>query len=179
MNLTRFAFPAALALLTATPALAALGADVTSVQADLAHMKGAVRVTESTGFSVHEISTSYGTRVREFTGGDGKVFAVAWDGPVNPDLRQVLGSYYDQFVTAAAAGEGRPPPLGLQPPATAATVIWPSSSPGSGCRTTAGCGPSAGAPGCPRCCRRTSRSTRFSDRLRPILQRNDALCVMQ
>ena len=116
MNLTRFAFPAALALLTATPALAALGADATSVQADLTHMKGAVRVTESTGFSVHEISTSYGVRVREFTGGDGKVFAVAWDGPVNPDLRQVLGSYYDQFVTAAAAVHGSHRHLAIEQP---------------------------------------------------------------
>jgi hypothetical protein len=106
MNLTRFAFPAAVALLAATPAFAALGADVTSVQADLTHMKGSVRVTETTGFSMHEISTAYGTHVREFTGSDGKVFAVAWDGPVNPDLRQVLGSYYDQFVAAAAAAHG-------------------------------------------------------------------------
>jgi Protein of unknown function (DUF2844) len=106
MNLTRFALPAAVALLAATPALAALGADATSVQADLAHMKGSVRVTEATGFSVHEISTSWGGHVREFTGSDGKVFAVAWDGPVNPDLRQVLGSYYDQFVSAAAAVHG-------------------------------------------------------------------------
>jgi hypothetical protein len=116
MNLTRFAFPAVLAVLAATPALAALGADVTSVQADLAHLKGAVRVTEATGFSVHEISTTYGTRVREFTGGDGKVFAVAWDGPVNPDLRQVLGGYYDQFVTAAAAVHGNHRHLAIQQP---------------------------------------------------------------
>jgi Protein of unknown function (DUF2844) len=116
MNLTRFAFPAALAVLAATPALAALGADVTSVQADLAHMKGAVRVTESAGFSVHEISTTYGTRVREFSGGDGKVFAVAWDGPVNPDLRQVLGSYYQQFVTAAAAVHGNHRHLAIEQP---------------------------------------------------------------
>lgn len=103
MNLTRFAFPAVLALLATNPALAALGADVSSVKADLVHMKGVVRVTESTGYSVHEISTTYGTHVREFTGSDGKVFAVAWDGPVNPDLRQVLGGYYEQFLTAAAA----------------------------------------------------------------------------
>lgn len=116
MNLTRFALPATLAMLAAAPALAALGADATSVQADQVHMKGAVRVTAATGFSVHEISTHYGTRVREFTGSDGKVFAVAWDGPVNPDLRQVLGSYYDQFVTAAAAVHGSHRHLAIEQP---------------------------------------------------------------
>ncbi len=116
MNLTRFAFPAALALLAATPALAALGADVSSVEADVAHMKGAVRVTESSAYSVHEISTNHGMRVREFTGSDGKVFAVAWDGPVNPDLRQVLGSYYEQFVSAAAAVHGSHRHLAIEQP---------------------------------------------------------------
>ena len=116
MNLTRFAFPAVLALLAATPALAALGSDVTSVQADVAHMKGAVQVNELMGYSVHEISTSYGLRVREFTGSDGKVFAVAWDGPVNPDLRQVLGSYHDQFLTAAAAVHGNHRHLAIAQP---------------------------------------------------------------
>jgi hypothetical protein len=116
MNLTRFAFPALLAMVAASPVFAALGADATSVEADLAHMKGAVRVTESTGFSVHEISAAHGVHVREFTGGDGKVFAVAWDGPVNPDLRQVLGSYYDQFVTAAAATHGSHRHLAIEQP---------------------------------------------------------------
>jgi hypothetical protein len=116
MNLTRFAFPAVLALLTTHSALAALGSDVSSVQADLAHLKGAERVTESPGYAVHEISTTYGTRVREFTGGDGKVFAVAWNGPVNPDLRQVLGSYYDQFVSAAAAVHGSHRHLAIEQP---------------------------------------------------------------
>jgi Protein of unknown function (DUF2844) len=117
MNLTRFVLPAALALMVATPALAGLGADATSVQADLTHMKGSVRVTEATGFSVHEISTSYGLHVREYTGADGKVFAVAWDGPINPELHQVLGTYYDQFVAAAAAaGHGNHRHLAIEQP---------------------------------------------------------------
>jgi Protein of unknown function (DUF2844) len=117
MNLTRFALAAVVALLATAPALAALGADTPSVQADLTRMKGSVRVTEATGFSVHEISTTYGLHVREYTGGDGKVFAVAWDGPINPDLRQVLGSYYDQFLSAAAApGHGNHRHLAITQP---------------------------------------------------------------
>ena len=31
-----------------------------------------------------------------------KVFGVAWDGPQIPDLRQILGNYYDQFERSAA-----------------------------------------------------------------------------
>jgi hypothetical protein len=103
MKLTRIVlFPALLAALAAAPAFAALGGDVSSVQADLAHMKGAIRVTTNAAVTVHEISTTYGTSVREFIGADGKVFAVSWSGPVNPDLRQVLGSYYPQFAQAAS-----------------------------------------------------------------------------
>jgi hypothetical protein len=44
------------------------------------------------------------------------VFAVAWDGPVNPDLRQVLGSYYDQFASAAAAQHGNHRHLAISQP---------------------------------------------------------------
>lgn len=105
------------ALLAAAPALAALGGDVTSVQADLAHLKGAVRVTaHPAGFTVHEITTTYGTSVREFAGADGKVFAVAWNGPVNPDLRQVLGAYYAPFAQAAANARGSHRHLAIEQP---------------------------------------------------------------
>jgi hypothetical protein len=117
MKLTRIVlFPALLAALAAAPAFAALGGDVNSVQTDRVHMKGAVRVTTNTVYTVHEISTAYGTSVREFVGADGKVFAVSWDGPVNPDLRQVLGSYYAQFVQAASTLHGNHRHLSIEQP---------------------------------------------------------------
>jgi hypothetical protein len=31
------------------------------------------------------------------------VFAVAWNGPTVPDLRDILGQYFDNYVTAAKA----------------------------------------------------------------------------
>jgi Protein of unknown function (DUF2844) len=86
----------------ATPALAALGGDSTTVQADVARMKGALRITSSAGVMVHEITTSYGTVVREYITPGDKVFAVSWRGPVNPDLRQMLGDYYTQYEQAAS-----------------------------------------------------------------------------
>src|SRR5207244_2001986 len=87
----------------ATPAFAALGGDSATVQADVARMKGALRITSSAGFTVHEITTSYGTVVREYLTPADKVFAVSWHGPVIPDLRQMLGGYYGQYEQAASA----------------------------------------------------------------------------
>jgi hypothetical protein len=103
MRLTRLGvLPAILAAFAAAPALAALGGGVDSVQSDVVHMKGTVRAAPATGYTVHEITTSYGTTLREFAGADGVVFALAWNGPVYPDLQQVLGSYYSQFAQAAS-----------------------------------------------------------------------------
>ncbi len=117
MKLTRIVlFPALLAALAAAPTYAALGGDASSVQADLAHMKGAIRVTTNAAVTVHEISTPYGTSVREFAGADGKVFAVSWSGPVNPDLRQVLGSHYPQFVQAASTAHSNHRQLTIRQP---------------------------------------------------------------
>ena len=53
-------------------------------------------------FSVHEIQTASGTKVREYVSPAGSVFAVAWEGPVIPDLRQALGSYFDRYIAALA-----------------------------------------------------------------------------
>lgn len=104
MHLTRsVVLTGVVAALTAGPALAALGGDATSVQADGVHLKAAVRITANTAYSVHEIASASGTVLREFVGKDGKVFALAWHGLVNPDLRQVLGTYYPQFEAAASA----------------------------------------------------------------------------
>ena len=87
----------------ATPAFAALGGDSTSVQSDIARMKGALRITSSAGVTVHEITTASGTVVREYITPGDTVFAVSWHGPAIPDLRQMLGSYYGQFEQAASA----------------------------------------------------------------------------
>ena len=93
----------ALAAAAASPALAALGEDVSSVGADLARMKGALRVTSTSAYTVHEITSADGTVVREYLSPQGMVFALSWHGPFMPDLRQVLGSYYGEYEQAASA----------------------------------------------------------------------------
>jgi hypothetical protein len=49
---------------------------------------------------VHEIQLPSGTVMREFVAPNGNVFAVAWQGPTRPDLRQALGRYFDSYVSA-------------------------------------------------------------------------------
>jgi hypothetical protein len=82
---------------------AGLGQPESSVQADAAQLKGSIKATEHAGYRVHEIQLPSGTLVREFVGSDGNVFAVAWNGPTVPNLRQTLGQYFDKFVAAAQA----------------------------------------------------------------------------
>lgn len=91
----------------ALPAWGELGGDFVSVQADQAHMQGTLRSTAMASCTVHEIQSSSGTVVREYVASSGaaagKVFAIGWKGPWPPDMRQVLGGYFDQYVQAAKA----------------------------------------------------------------------------
>jgi hypothetical protein len=84
-------------------ACATLGESEASVKADVAKLKGSITVSDGSGYRVHEIQLSSGTRVREFVGPDGQVFAISWKGPTMPDLRQTLGQYFDHYVKAAQA----------------------------------------------------------------------------
>ena len=93
------------AILAACPlaaAVAGLGGDAASVEADRVSLKGAVRVTPEANFTVHEITTGK-LQVHEYLSSGGKVFAVSWRGPGIPDLKQMLGEYYGQFAQAASA----------------------------------------------------------------------------
>jgi Protein of unknown function (DUF2844) len=86
----------------ALPALAALGDNAASVSSDLAHMHAQLKgVTSTAGFTVHEIEDPSGTTVREYVSPNGTVFAVSWTGPTKPDLRQLFGNYFSQFVSAS------------------------------------------------------------------------------
>jgi hypothetical protein len=89
--------------LSALPASAALGGDVTSIDADQAQMKGTVELKQSSAFNVHQIKAPNGTVVREYVSSAGTVFAVAWNGPFLPDLQQLLGTYFDQYSAGVKA----------------------------------------------------------------------------
>jgi hypothetical protein len=79
-------------------AFAALGGRVTSVDADRIRVEGALmRIVRNDTYALHEIRSASGTMIREYVNPSGLVFAVAWDGPWLPDLRQVLGDHFDRY----------------------------------------------------------------------------------
>jgi len=101
-------------LAVCVPAAATLGEDAASVQADQAQMQGKLQITSAGKFSVHEIQLPSGAAVKQYVSPAGMVFAVSWKGPSLPDLRQLLGRYFEQYVESART-QGAGPRAGQQP----------------------------------------------------------------
>ena len=89
-----------------TSAHATLGGDSASVESDRINMKAGVIARKSLamtgGYTVHETTLPSGTLVRQYVSSNGIVFAVAWNGPFMPDLRQLLGIHFDTMVASQA-----------------------------------------------------------------------------
>jgi hypothetical protein len=103
-----------LALVAAAgPALAELGGNAASVAADQQRMMAQQRSTLAAAtYTVQESQTPDGTTVREYVSSAGVVFAVTWNGPQPPDLRQLFGSkYFAEWQDAAKAQPARRGPL--------------------------------------------------------------------
>jgi hypothetical protein len=101
------------------PALAALGGDISSVQADKAQMKGTLKTTEAEAYTVHEITAPGNTIVKEYVSPAGKVFAITWHGQFIPNMQQLLGTYFDQYEQAAKTQRESHPghrPVSIQQP---------------------------------------------------------------
>jgi hypothetical protein len=102
----------AIAALVPGTACATLGEPVTSVQADGAELRGSIKEADHGSYRVHEIQLPSGTVIREYSGLDGKVFALTWSGPFMPNLRQLFGGYFDRspaFAHRAGRSGGRSP----------------------------------------------------------------------
>jgi Protein of unknown function (DUF2844) len=95
-------------LAISTPAFAVLGGSEASVQTDQVQMQASLRSTRVGAYTVHELHTPSGIVIREYASG-GTVFAVAWQGPWRPDMRQLLGSYFDQYEEGLQAQSGNRP----------------------------------------------------------------------
>lgn len=96
-------------LLCSSPASAALGGDASSIGTGQTHLLASARIQRATTHTMHELQAATRTKVREYLGNDGKIFAVAWQGPFRPDLRQLLGSYYETYLKAAKTRVARGP----------------------------------------------------------------------
>ena len=110
---------ALIVMLIPFPALASLGGNAASIEADRAHIEGTVEIRQSSAYIVHEIKSAAGMVVREYVRSSGVVFGVAWQGQFVPDLQQLLGPYFDQYSAGVKAQKatyvGRRP-LNLQLP---------------------------------------------------------------
>ena len=91
----------ALALLCAPAAYAGLGEPSTSAALDHAAMQGRLSVTTAQTFDVQKIVGVGGQTVREYATRSGTIFAVTWSGTRTPDLKLLLGAYFDRYVAAA------------------------------------------------------------------------------
>lgn len=57
----------------------------------------------SASYTVRETTLGSGTVVREYLAADGSVFGIAWRGPQMPDLNDLLGTYFPQYVAGVKA----------------------------------------------------------------------------
>jgi len=100
-------------------AFAALGESVDSVQTDQTHMRAERRKIDavtSANYTVHESQSPSGTIIREYVSSTGTVFAVAWKGPYQPDVRQLLGKYFTEYSQAAKISPAHHRHLNIQQP---------------------------------------------------------------
>lgn len=85
-----------------SPAWASLGGDLASIDADAANL-GDTQITRfSPAYMVRQIAGESSLDIHEFSNARGVVFAVSWSGPVFPDLRLLLGSYFSRYTDALA-----------------------------------------------------------------------------
>ena len=91
------------AMLLPALALAELGGDAVSIDTDRRAFHAEMRSTPMVNYNLHGITTEAGTVVHEYSTRLGTVFAVTWQGPMPPDLKQLFGKYYEQYQSAAAA----------------------------------------------------------------------------
>jgi hypothetical protein len=95
---------AASALMLPARAFAELGGDLKSVERDRAKMKAATSVRQMQRYAIHEMRLDSGSTVREFATPEGKIFAIAWQGPFHPDYQQLLGPYFDELQRGTQQG---------------------------------------------------------------------------
>ncbi len=79
-------------------ATAELGGDKASIEANRVSMHATLTIMTAQSAMVHEMVSPDGVTIREYTNPEGTVFAVSWTGPVLPNMRQLLGAYFDRYM---------------------------------------------------------------------------------
>ncbi|MEO7207346.1 MAG: DUF2844 domain-containing protein [Steroidobacteraceae bacterium] len=112
-----------LAICLSGRAQAALGEHVSSVAHDHAALHGSLISTPMQQYDVQEMMTDTGTRVREYSAHGGPVFAVTWSGAQVPDLKLLLGTYFDRYVAAAKVHRTGHHVLSVNTPSLAMSIV--------------------------------------------------------
>jgi hypothetical protein len=87
-------------LLWSLSSFASLGGNIASVQEDATRMQARVQSSPHSAYTLHEMQSATGIKVREYVSSSGTVFAVGWKGAYPPNLKQLLGSQYQQYEQA-------------------------------------------------------------------------------
>ena len=105
-----------LVLVAPTLAWAELGGNAASLQTNQVRIKTNVMhtTTTSTNFSMQQNQTPNGVIIKQFISNSGTVFAVTWQGPLMPNLKQLLGQYFDSYITAAKNNQSGHSHLSIQ-----------------------------------------------------------------
>lgn len=90
----------------AGPLHAELGGGIASIEADRAHIAATMARSGAANYDIYTLTPADGGLVREYATG-GTVFAVSWEGPARPDLRQLLGTRFAMFQSAGSGWAGR------------------------------------------------------------------------
>lgn len=108
-----FAATLTLGTVLATPVWAALGGNADSPAADAQVLRGQLTRTPLVAYDVHQITTG-ALVIDEYVTRSGQVFAVTWHGPTEPNLRQLLGTYFGRVESAAKAAHQANPGIHRQ-----------------------------------------------------------------
>jgi Protein of unknown function (DUF2844) len=87
-------------------ASATLGEPESSLAAESQLSRASIKQSDYGPYRIHEMQLPSGTLLREYAGANGKVFAVTWNGPFIPNLKQSLGSYFAEYSAQAGAAHG-------------------------------------------------------------------------
>ena len=94
---------AGLGALIATHAYATLGEKLgSSTATSQSKLVASVSSINKSAYTDNVTTLESDVVIHEYSRADGTVFAVAWQGPVMPDMQQLLGTYFSKFIGARA-----------------------------------------------------------------------------